>query len=108
MSVKILKYREHANADLDEEEVFHLSKKAYTSFFKKRKEDLPCYAINDKGENENPKLETGYFIGVDWLDINRTAIYVAPKLNVDNKEIDFTKMLFDSLRHSDISKEIDE
>lgn len=48
-------------------------------------------------------LHTNYYIGVDWLNKNDTAIYVAPKLNEERKETDYFQMLFSCMKHSDIS-----
>ncbi len=87
-----------------------LSKDFYESLFKKTHKNqdvsLPCYII--KKVNEKYELNTSYFIGVDWIEKEKSAIYVAPKLNAQNKEIDYIKMLFSSLRHPEISKEINE
>ncbi|MEX5443185.1 hypothetical protein WCE14_07445 [Acinetobacter schindleri] len=48
-------------------------------------------------------LHTNYYVGVDWLKKNDTAIYVAPKLNEETKETDYFQMLFSCMKHSDIS-----
>lgn len=112
MSVNLLTYREHFDGQFENETV-PLKKKEYEVKFIKnhRGEDvsIPCFTVKKTAELENTyNLTTGYFIGVDWLDLNETALYVAPKLNKEEKEVDFIKMLFASLRHTDVAKEIDE
>lgn len=112
MSVNLLTYREHDNV-LFEKETVSLTQDFYEVNFTKihrgRDASMPCFTVKKAAEPENTyNLKTGYFIGVDWLDSYRTALYVAPKLNSENKEVDFVKMLFSSLRHTDVAKEIDE
>ncbi|WP_227429695.1 McrC family protein [Psychrobacter sp. I-STPA6b] len=45
-----------------------------------------------------------YFIGADWLVKNQQAIYVAPKINEGDKQIDYLGMLHSCLTHGDIAK----
>lgn len=113
MSVNLLTYREHHDNVLFEKETVSLTKDFYEVNFTKihrgRDASIPCFTLKKTDDTENTyNLKTGYFIGVDWLDSYRTALYVAPKLNSENKEVDFVNMLFSSLRHSDVAKEIDE
>jgi 5-methylcytosine-specific restriction enzyme subunit McrC len=108
----LLTYREHDNV-LFEKETVSLTQDFYEVNFTKihrgRDASMPCFTVKKAADPENTyNLKTGYFIGVDWLDSYRTALYVAPKLNSENKEVDFVKMLFSSLRHTDVAKEIDE
>lgn len=49
-------------------------------------------------------LKTSYFIGVDWLIKGQQALYVAPKINQENKQIDYFGMLHSCLKHGDIAK----
>ena len=49
-------------------------------------------------------LHTNYYVGVDWLKNNDTAIYVAPKLNEATRETDYFKMLFSCMKHSEIAE----
>lgn len=48
-------------------------------------------------------LHTNYYVGVDWLKKNESAIYVAPKLNEETKETNYFQMLFSCMMHSDIA-----
>ena len=45
-------------------------------------------------------MSTSYFIGVDWLDLQKSALRVSPKFNSfdDPIEIDYLKMLESALR----------
>lgn len=64
------------------------------------------YAINSNISKEifkcsQNKIETSYFIGVDWLEDN-LAIYVAPKMNEEAHQTNYLKMLFDALKHPEV------
>ena len=111
MSVNLLTYREHN--ELSSLEGLILPKDLYEQYFVKahrgKDASLPCFSIRKFEKEENKfSLKTGYFIGVDWVEVNHTALYVAPKLNQLGKEVDYIKMLFSSLSHSDVAKEINE
>lgn len=57
--------------------------------------DLLCFGVyNDAGTF---RVDSNYFIGVDWLVPKKAAIYVEPKLNDETDEVDFLKMLLNSL-----------
>lgn len=49
-------------------------------------------------------LHTNYYVGVDWLKKNDSAIYVAPKLNEETKETDYFQMLFSCMKHYDVAE----
>ncbi len=53
----------------------------------------------------NYRLVTNYYVGVDWVKENESAVYVQPKLNKESKdETDYLKMLFSALQHADIAE----
>lgn len=109
MSVKVLKYREHDNLVINPEHSLGFQQEEYSFLFNKRRgEDLPCFTINFDPLKEKYKISTGYLIGLDWIEKGSSALFVAPKLNQDNKEVDYTRMLFNSLKNPEISKEVDE
>lgn len=60
--------------------------------------------IEFKFSQGNTTLHTNYYVGVDWLKKNETAIYVAPKLNDETKKTDYFQMLFSCMNHSDIAE----
>lgn len=113
MSVKLLTYIEHEKALLNLDDSSHLVKELYQKTFikKHRGKDasLPCYAINRLDEETNQyEINTGFFIGLDWIETNKSALYVAPKLNKNAQEIDFISMLLASLKHDAVTNEIKE
>jgi len=117
LSVNLLKYWEHCGFKkpflLNEEHSKLLLKDNYLEQFSKKRNgkdvSQSCFEIKKKDDNSDEcYLNTGYFIGLDWVDKEKTALFVAPKLNEKGKEVDYIKMLFSSLRHSDVSKEINE
>ena len=57
-----------------------------------------CFSLK-KGET-GWHMTTSYFIGVDWLDLQKSALRVTPKFNTleDSIEIDYLKMLENALR----------
>lgn len=108
----ILKYKEHENGGLSKSDTECLLKDSYSYLFPKKKNDGLCYCIRKHDDNYN--LELSYFIGLDWLDRDKSAIYVESKLNViDEKEsktyeIDYVKMLFSSLNNTEVRDDIKE
>ena len=56
-----------------------------------------CFSLK-KGET-GWHMSTSYFIGVDWLDLQKSALRVSPKFNSfdDSIEIDYLKMLESAL-----------
>jgi 5-methylcytosine-specific restriction enzyme subunit McrC len=114
LSNQIWTHHEHANCQIDTELVKLAELEggnSYERLFEKihrgKRKALPCYSLQ-KEEHGSYELKTGYFIGVDWIIENQTAIYVAPKLNHEGREIDFIQMLFSAMKHVEVSKEINE
>lgn len=60
--------------------------------------------IEYKFSQGKTRLHTNYYVGVDWLIKNQSAIYVAPKLNKESKETDYFKMLFSCMKHAEVAK----
>jgi hypothetical protein len=50
------------------------------------------------------QIDIGYFIGVDWIIVNKKALYVQPKLNDESAETNYLLMLFSSLKHPELAK----
>ena len=67
--------------------------------FFKGKEDCICVQIS-----MSRKLQTQYYVGVDWLVDKVTAIYVEPKLNDSEKQTNYLKMLFLALKQFEATK----
>ena len=74
----------------------------------------PIYYCNDREKgtcfkiHENRKIETSYFIGIDWVIPNIKAIYIEPKINNSIVQTDYLKMLFDALKHPEVSNHIND
>ncbi|MFK7032765.1 5-methylcytosine restriction system specificity protein McrC [Flavobacterium oreochromis] len=63
-----------------------------------------CFEINV----HTRKIQTNYYIGVDWLIESQKAICIEPKLNKDSTDqVDYLKMLFSALKHSESAKNLD-
>jgi len=114
LSVKLLTYCEHErDLKLDLEYTTEFTKTLYQKKFNKlhggNDVSLPCFTIK-KASDESEKflLNTSYFIGLDWIETNKSALYVAPKLNNETREIDFLGMLLSSLKHDSVAKNLDE
>ena len=58
-----------------------------------------CYRFKSIEENGTPcfKFQTSYFIGLDWIGNSKLPIYVAPKIDTDNEELDYLALLTKSL-----------
>ncbi len=63
-------------------------------------EETICFNFN-KSENGEFQFETGYYIGVDWIGNSGLSIYVQPKLNKEEKQLNYLKMLFEALKDSE-------
>ncbi len=59
--------------------------------------DTFCYKLNIAEEGDY-QFETSYYIGIDWIGETKVPIYVEPKINNEQKEIDYLSMLFDALQ----------
>lgn len=109
MSFKLHPYLEHQDEPFPNDSSL-LVRDRYEVFFKKvhngKDVSLPCFTI--KRLNEEYKINTGYFIGVDWIVPERVALFISPKLNDGKSEVDFIKMLFSCLKHPDVATKINE
>lgn len=60
-----------------------------------------CFEVNVHSR----KIQTNYYIGVDWIIEKEKAIYVEPKLNNNStQQTDYLKMLFSALKHQEVAK----
>ena len=60
-----------------------------------------CFALT--GEGETRHLQTGYYIGADWLRSGELAVQVQPKQNDPALSINHMGMLFACLKHPEVS-----
>lgn len=76
-----------------------LNKKNYNKSIQKGDNKSYCFNISHFENDPNPyRFETSYFVGIDWIVENKLPIYVQPKLNNENNEINYLKMLFEALQ----------
>lgn len=67
-------------------------------------EKAVCFEINVVSR----KIQTNYYIGVDWIIEKEKAIYIEPKLNNNStQQTDYLKMLFSALKHTEVAKHTD-
>lgn len=68
-----------------------------------------CFHIRSNKEENKHQLANSYFIGVDWIEKNKCALYVEPKLNeISEAQTDFIYMLFSILKHPELYHYLDE
>lgn len=67
-------------------------------------EKAVCFEVNI----HSGKIQTNYYIGVDWIIERKKAIYIEPKLNNNSThQTDYLKMLFSALKHTEVAKHTD-
>lgn len=79
--------------------------KSHKKLFKQKKSEGCCYEITKKDNNFN--IEASYFVGFDWFVENELPIYIEPKLNIDNSQVNYIKMLFDALEEPENFNHLD-
>lgn len=90
-------YKDDLGVELSEEQSDLLQNQSYCQFFKRKEDKQLCFSIQHK-EDKRYLIESSYMIGIDWIIENKLSIYVQPKLNKEDKEIDYLKMLFEALK----------
>lgn len=66
--------------------------------------DFCCFKIDSWN-----KPQTSYFIGIDWLsELKDKAIYVQPKLNKGDVQLDYVNMLFFLMSHTETLEHVDD
>jgi len=59
-------------------------------------------------EVEQKRFQSGYFIGLSWLADTGKVLYVTPKLDSSASQIDYLRMLAESLKYPEILKHGDD
>lgn len=72
--------------------------KPYCRLFKQKRGEMSCLNISFDPDRTLFNFETSYFVGVDWIIDNQQAVYVQPKLNKNEIEIDYLSMLFEAMQ----------
>lgn len=76
------------------------SKPFHIKRVKRQNKDHVCFQI-DWRENDGKStfyLQSSYFIGIDWIIENKLSIYLQPKLNKEDIEVDYIGMLLEGLQ----------
>ncbi|TKT91397.1 5-methylcytosine restriction system specificity protein McrC [Dyadobacter frigoris] len=102
---RLISHFEHFEGKVDIQLPF-LNSEVYKYDFLKKKGDQNCFTIEKDQLGHRCKLS--YFVGVDWIVENETALYVAPKLDKESGQTDYLKMLFSALKHPDIAQHTEE
>jgi len=102
---RLISHFEHFEGKVDIQLPF-LNSEVYKYDFFKKKGDQNCFTIVKDQLGHHCKLS--YFVGVDWIVENETALYVAPKLDNKYGQTDYLKMLFSALKHPDIAQHTEE
>lgn len=113
--IPILKYGEHVGFNVEIIDSLHseiLKKNLYTRKFQKihkgKKQDLTCFKVTKVDtDKDSYKIESNYFIGVDWIIEGQLALNIHPKINKNEDEVDYLKMLLDSVRHPETMNNLD-
>lgn len=112
MNPNLITYWEHYDDVIHSDYNLELENDKHSCDFFKERGSISCFSIIKKENNYH--LNTGYCIGVDWID-KKHAIYIEPKLNSRRKkeevqlvEIDYLSMLFSSLQYIDTSKDLND
>jgi 5-methylcytosine-specific restriction enzyme subunit McrC len=86
-----------------------LKNQPYSKSIQRGENKTYCYNIFYTESETNPyRFETSYFVGVDWIVENELPIYVYPKLDKDNTEVNYVKMLFDVLKEPENYNHLDQ
>ncbi|MDI9341056.1 MAG: hypothetical protein QM534_10855 [Sediminibacterium sp.] len=86
-----------------------LGNKSYSKSIQRGKNKADCFTITYHQSEPNPyTFKTSYFVGVDWIVENELPIHVKPKLDEGTQEVDYLKMLFDTLKEPENFKHLDE
>jgi len=86
-----------------------LNNKSYSKSIQRGEKKSYCFQILHKVNETNPYLfETSYFVGVDWIVENELPIYVKPKLDNCNSEVNYVKMLFEVLKEPENYHHLDQ
>jgi 5-methylcytosine-specific restriction enzyme subunit McrC len=86
-----------------------LRKQSYKKSIQHGENKAYCYNIVHTADEANPyHFETSYFVGVDWIVENELPIYVKPKLDNGDSEVNYIRMLFDVLKEPENYNHLDQ
>lgn len=96
---KLIRLSEHHR---EQDVSAYLSKVCPRIHFKTNTEPPFCIVCTGSEDTER-KLSSEYYVGTDWLKENEVAVYVEPKLNVEDSQVDILQMLVESMSNPDTS-----
>jgi 5-methylcytosine-specific restriction enzyme subunit McrC len=70
--------------------------------------NVSYFRIRYDNDKEKHHFETSYFVGVDWIIENERAIYVQPKQNKEDIEVDYIDMLLEALQEPENFNHLEE
>lgn len=76
--------------------------------FAKKKGDGLCYKFWKVNDQNKYQFETSYYVGVDWLIEGEKPIYIEPKQNDEEIQINYLKILVDAFSTSLNTNDLDE
>jgi len=102
-------YRNPKSIENIERFVGALKNKPYSKSIQRGENKAYCYNIHHSGSEIDPyRFETSYFVGVDWIVEKELSIYVKPKLDDNNSEVNYVKMLFEALKEPENYNHLDQ
>ncbi len=96
---KLIRLSEHYR---EQDVSAYLGKVCPRIHFKTNTEPPFCIVCTGSEDTER-KLSSEYYVGTDWLKENEVAVYVEPKLNVEDSQVDILQMLVESMSNPDTS-----
>jgi len=84
------------------ESYYELEDKIDAIFFDKKKQCV-CVSLKLSRENEKPQcsITSSYYIGLDRFSKLKLPVYIQPKLNNEDYQLDYIKMLLEALKETE-------
>lgn len=102
-------YKNPKSIDLTDHYVLALGSRSYSKSIQRGSNPALCFnIIHKEAETKSYLVETSYFVGVDWIVENQLPIYIKPKLDDENNEVNYVKMLFDVLKEPENYNHLDQ
>ncbi len=102
---EVITISEHAHRDIS---LAIAQERSFEYYFTKKKRHEKCLCFRLTPQELGHRIESSYFIGVDWIGNQYHAIYIEPKLNAETSQTDYIKMLFSALKHPEVAKHTDD
>lgn len=99
---------EEKNKSLSSEQIERLSvlEEPFSRLFKQVRGEKCCLEIKFNSNKTTFNFETSYFVGVDWI-VDKQAVYVQPKMNNKEIQVDYLSMLFEAMQESENFNHLD-